>query len=430
MTRTTVLTNYKQRYVEQQIGTGPVEIKRNFNDPYEAGRLVRSDIVKTVIDEQGWRIPTAYTCSRVSADCGFLESEVTRASTNTTWRERGGVNTALSAPLFKITLAELTALNPTSTDVNRCLVKARNNLADRVASFGESIAEAKKTIGSLGSNAESIDKFISSAARKDWKGCARALGISPDSRKHRRAVKIVEQNLTSKAYKSLIASGKAVPVVADSWLAWNFGLSPIISDMVSLAILLGDGKPLRVVGKSEYKSRPSEVRTGAMATALYSTYPISLLTREVRKAGVKIRLDYEIRADFLRDLSSYGLLDAPATLWALQPYSFLVDFVLPVSEVLRSLTATLGTTFKGGSRTRYVRIEKSITGHIPGLKPGYALKQLDVEVPPIDGMLMDRIVYNSDPYAIDLWIKDPFDAFKVATTTAVLVQRMRQFFKP
>lgn len=375
--------------------------------------LKRSDIVKNPDNGAGWRRPSPYDVILTASEPGRCEIWMDNPNNKRYLRNMGGCNPNAESTAFNITEKYLDSVLPKQGDIDIAVIKARNNVADRVASFGESLAELMKTLSGLGSLASQINEFLIAVSKKDYPKVADSLGIPRRSRKHRRAVI---------RYNKL-----GIPTVSNAFLCWNFGLKPIISDMVSLAILMGQGKPLRVVGKGMYARESGNYQnlhpTPCMVSYVGSAYTVYQF--QVHRSGTYVRLDYEMSFERLRDLASYGLLDAPATLWAIMPYSFLVDFVLPVSEVLRSLMATFGLDFKGGSATRFVTVDRKYAYSTPP-KDTSSLKvhKFVVKVDKMKGLRMKRTVFITDPNPVTLWLKDPLSAFSVATVFSLLGQKL------
>lgn len=385
--------------------------------------LIRSDITINPVEVDGWRKPSPYVATLTASDPGEIHAVVDYTNNRKLYTESGKVGAWNTGPYFAITESALKERFPTSSDVDAAVIQARNNVADRVASFGESLVELTQALKGLAGLAGSIDSFIQAAMAKDYKRVADSLGIPRNARKHRRAV--VRYN------------GMGIPTVANAFLCWNFGLSPIIEDMVALAVLMGNGKPLRVTGKSLYRPRgwksqkPLTYTSQVPPTAFW--YDINYIRKS--EVGVTARLDYEISLEGLRNLTSYGLLDVPATLWAVVPYSFLVDFVLPVSEVLRSLTATFGLSYKGGSATRFCTIDDKFVNsrQMPDVA-GIKCREFRLSAGDLRGVHMERIVFKTDPNPVTLWIKDPISAFSASTVFALLAQSLegktnRQLYK-
>lgn len=375
--------------------------------------LTRSDITINPAEVDGWRKPSPYIATLTASDPGQIHAVVDYTNNRELYIESGKVGAWNSGPYFTVTESALKERFPTSSDVDASVILARNNVADRVASFGESLAELVQTLKSLAGLAGSIDSFIQAAMAKDYKRVADSLGIPRNARKHRRAV--------------VRFNGMGIPTVANAFLCWNFGLSPIIEDMVALAVLMGSGKPLRITGKSLYRPRGWKQQRSVTYTSQVPPTAFSYDINFIRKSevGVATRLDYEVSLEALRNLTSYGLLDAPATLWALVPYSFLVDFVLPVSEVLRSMTATFGLSYKGGSATRFSKIDDKFVNSKPDPdRPGMKCREFRLSVGDLHGVHMERIVFKTDPEPATLWIKDPISAFSAATVFSLLAQSL------
>lgn len=381
---------------------------RNTNLPVEVVAGQRADVVMNppaLIGE--WRKPLPYNASFIGADC--IVAHVRSRNGSHVYENRGKLGTHIDRPNISVGYAELNALYPSEIDVDRAVIMARNNVAGRVASFAESIAEARETVRALGGLAKNIDNFLVAASKKNWKQAANAIGVETGSRRYKKATKALQG-----------ASG----TVSNAWLAFNFGISPIVSDMVSACILLGGDWSLRVTGTTVLvttKGVSQSVKSDALG---YQPGTVVWNRTQVTNAGVQCRLDYEIDNKWLRGLSAFGVSDVVQVGWALVPYSFLVDFVLPVSEVLKSITATVGLTYKGGSATRFCQIDVSSSGEHFVPHPSYTTISADFVSAKVKGRKMDRRVFEKEPNPVTLWIKDPLDVFPVATTLAVLGQRL------
>lgn len=381
------------------------------NQSFAISTLNRADVTINKDDGTGWRKPSPYEVTLTALERGSCNIVLDNKANRRYFRNIGAINPNGSTPAFSISKDYLETVLPKSSDIDVAVIKARNNVADRVASFGESLAELTKTLSSLGALAGGISEFITAVEKKDYRKVADSLGIPRKSRKHRRAVM---------RYNKL-----GIPTISNAFLCWSFGLKPIINDMVSLCILMGQGKPLRVVGKAFYPIKGSPTLHSTPCAVSYAGPAYTVHQKQVKKAGTYVRLDYQVSLEALRNLTSYGLLDAPATVWAVMPYSFLVDFVLPVSEVLRSLTATYGLNFKGGSATRFVRVERKYSHATPPANTAdLKTKTFQVDVDDMLGLRMVRSVFKADPNPVTLYIKDPVSAFTVSTVFSLLGQKL------
>ena len=412
MTRVTDTLGFQRTYITRtNTVTGEMQVFWDSDVQTVAERFNRADVTRNQKTDGQWRAPSSYFA--------YNEVFLTPASYHAIWK------VPLSNDVWDITYSGISTLYttvradilnasyPSPNDQERALVYALNNVADRKASFAESLAEMAKTISELGDAARKIDNFILRAARKDWVGCAMALGLTPKSREVVRTVDRLR---------------RSTGTMASAWLQYNFGIKPIVNDMVSMAAFLSDEgahHKLRIVGKGrvavDFEDVTSYTQMGGTSFGIPPVYGHVTMKR---KGGTYVRLDYEIPNTFLRELGVFGLYDVPQAAWAVVPYSFLADWVLPVSEILKAYTASVGLNFKGGTVTQFAHVEKHLD--LMEMVGGFPEQEDFVPAKGI-GRVMNRYVYASDPKPTGFWIKDPFDAWKTVTSLALLVSRIPLF---
>nr|UUW21399.1 MAG: maturation protein [Sanya fiers-like virus 47] len=127
---------------------------------------------------------------------------------------------------------------------------------------------------------------------------------------------------------------KKEKAIANRVLQYNFGISPLMSDVHEAAAALLSRLQL---GTYRYvEARQSQTRyhkhAGAEGVEGYSEVVLKA------KARARYRVDYKL----LADLKSYGITNPAATLWEITPWSFVVDWVIGVGDFLDQLDATLG----------------------------------------------------------------------------------------
>jgi len=59
-------------------------------------------------------------------------------------------------------------------------------------------------------------------------------------------------------------------------------------------------------------------------------------------------IEYSIDDAYLQRIASVGMADLALVVWEKIPYSFVVDWLLPIGDALGALTATMGFRFKRG----------------------------------------------------------------------------------
>lgn len=199
--------------------------------------------------------------------------------------------------------------------ITECLLKVN----DRKVNLGEALAESRQTIGMLAKTTSTLVRVMLAARRRKWREVGKLLGLGGSATKH--------------------LSGKTF---SDQWLSLQFGWMPLVNDIYGLGQQLQDGFRkdnflIRAVRQlqdtASYKSTQSILNDDVIGT-------IDLRYRCI--------LWYRVSNADLQALSQMGLINPFEVAWAISPFSFLVDWLIPVGNVLEASTATLGLTFTDG----------------------------------------------------------------------------------
>jgi hypothetical protein len=148
--------------------------------------------------------------------------------------------------------------------------------------------------------------------------------------------------------------GTATPKgAASAWLAFKFGIEPLMSDIQAAKDKLGEGLPrsigrVRVQGDDptyypEIINRPSWFQPHQEFDATGITW----------RRACNVGIDFRVPDPYIALIDSLGLTNPPAALWATMRLSFVVDWFLPIGPFLESLTAPLVYEFLQGYRTNY-----------------------------------------------------------------------------
>lgn len=140
----------------------------------------------------------------------------------------------------------------------------------------------------------------------------------------------------------------AAKTVSNDYLALQFGVKPLLSDVygaaVSLARLSVDQQTDRVVVRSR-KTRRDFMN---VSTSTFDTATKKLVHVEVTVSYV---LEYKIQNGLSSELQKFGLINPAEIAWELMPWSFVVDWFLPIGNYITSLSADCGLTFATGTKT-------------------------------------------------------------------------------
>lgn len=128
--------------------------------------------------------------------------------------------------------------------------------------------------------------------------------------------------------------------IADDFLAFEFGVLPLMSDLAALKD--------KLLGPSE-----TSLTFRSNSTTNLEDYVV-LLGRRVRvKASISVSvvLRYQMDNSATRALSEFGFINPAEVAWETMPWSFVVDWFVPVGNWISSFTAESGLTRLPSTRT-------------------------------------------------------------------------------
>lgn len=208
---------------------------------------------------------------------------------------------------------------------NEAVTKALNKIADQKVNLGENLATAGQTFRMFSSKAKLLNDALHYAKRvKSWR------------------------KFLQKSARDLRRAGP-LTVAASEYLAYIYGLKPLCEDVYTLAKLFQEQTGKTLLLKSQAKShRMVPARPKQLGPFSYSSARrTSGESRQRVSCTIWARIDPNWQG--LRSLNQLGLLNPLGLAWDLVPYSFVVDWFLPVGPVLYALTAPAGLIFVDGS---------------------------------------------------------------------------------
>lgn len=262
----------------------------------------------------GW--PNRYWLDTKSTITGYME-DYFRGPANLSSDYLNEVRTKLSASTDSIARTRL-----------------RNKTSEQSVHLGNIFAERQQTYDLIASNGKQLLKMI---ATFSWKSAARNL----------------------KDLVSINANKKA----ANRTLEFLFGAKPLMADIESAVELLrkeDDGLTvLRVRGSS---SRSEEITWEDPYSTTTSSSGFSEV--DVIKALVWVRTSYVVEYDIAMPhrmlLQQLGLVNLAEVVWEKMPWSFVIDWLIPFGNWIRSFTATTGLEFSRGVKTVTTRTTYSV----------------------------------------------------------------------
>lgn len=242
-----------------------------------------------------------------------------------------------------------------------------------------SIIEMKQTIGMIGNAMLTIVKVIRALKKGRFTDAIDALadhGVSiPKSKRYLLRNRNKNTGLTKAQWFS------------NAWLELQFGWKPLLADIHDIAHTLSqtmDGQYFPTVSIKGYGSEPLEISESIMTIYGYDLAEGSG-TRKVSYSSL-----YRINSAPFSFLQAFGLTDPLSVAWEVVPFSFVIDWFLPIGEFLESLRSSSNLTHlhtvKGDLRTGNCTVfyKENLAGPVTGcgLEASFSIFRRTVESNP------------------------------------------------
>lgn len=358
-----------------------------------------------------WRYPTAFSHNSVSISFNGtgLRQLIKR---NDTYCYEYDINTpprwgcrALVSALFtggNVSLGKFKIDPERSTLISRAETKALDELKLGDVQLGETFATWRDTVRLVSKN--------SSRIASQWRK-AKA--------RYPKAVKKIRENCRGCSASEL-------------WLELVYGWIPLMQDIYGSILILSDrtqelGLVVRGRGSaSDVQSTPIQVPS--LTTDVSPGFRTAAVTDAMETSHrVGVTLWYELTGLNVRSANSLGLINPASLQWDLLPYSFIVDWFLPIGPWLNSFTADAGLEFISGT----VSYKREVHGFLQKERAVSPFQWSSIggstvthDTASIEANYFRRGVYTARPVP-GLYFKNPISAIHVLNALALL----RQAFK-
>jgi hypothetical protein len=309
LSRKEIFGSYRDRFVdfEGTVTRDSVQIVQQY-----LHRVERSDIVHNMRSPNGWREPSAYS---VLDQEDFL-GQGSAVVTSTRLADMAVATSSLSGScgwIPKVVPTGLAISNEFDPLVTKALLKVR----DQKVNLALAIGEMHKSIDTIASRALSLYRGYKFARKGQFGRAASALGVGGGRKS------------------------------AKSWLELQYGWLPMLMD------IHGAYEEMR------RDTRGSGMRFKVTARG-HVPYQHSTTTEDDNFIYYNDRLQsfdcqviywYEVQNQYLVTASAVGLINPAEILWEVTPWSFVLDWVLPVGDYLGALTADQGMNYLSGTVT-------------------------------------------------------------------------------
>ena len=257
---------------------------------------------------------------RSSTYLGFFNERSSRGFETLEGAFRNGfLNDHVGGPLEPLTSYS----NARQVCLNKLNSKIRNSSVDIGVAFGEYRDTARFISDSMLSVVRSYRRF----RRGDVSGALRDLGVP------RKGISGVIKGASNK------------------WLSYTYGLKPLLNDVYSSIRALAEGPEVNLI-KLERASFGQPI----WVSHSYSPADGVLYTNQLSgrfKCVSEVR--FEIKNPLLRSLDKLGLLNPASIAWELVPFSFVVDWFVPVGRYIQDIVPPQGVDFVSGWLSLHVQ---------------------------------------------------------------------------
>lgn len=214
----------------------------------------------------------------------------------------------------------------------RCNNAHMDEISDRKVNLAQAFAERAQTVRLIQDTAFKLASAIRHVKKGNLSLAARALGVRLREKK------------------------KTGQTVAQQWLALQYGWKPLLSDVRGAAELLAQrhySRPPRLVVLTKRQSSTPVKQTGTF----YSSYSVPAYLEGIRTSRVRQESVYEVSNQFIRDGGQTGIIDPLTIAWELTPWSFVVDWFIPIGNFVARLNYDAGLSFVSRLQTQYSSFE-------------------------------------------------------------------------
>lgn len=200
--------------------------------------------------------------------------------------------------------------------------------------------------------------------------------------------------------------------VANNWLELQYGWKPLLSDVRGAMEALAYARISNVAAHYIRASAKVEdyKKTPMMFNGLVQVGTNEVSTQTTYKFGIR----YAVDDPFVALLQQTGFLNPVNLVWEVLPFSFVVDWFLPIGPLVSGLSAWYGLHFFDGFEINFTRQSflscVNFSGHVPGDDPN--LTRTFIGDYSNEVVRFERIKLSSFPVANHFpSFKSPFDKY-------------------
>lgn len=227
---------------------------------------------------------------------------------------------------------------------SRAITKMLMRLKDSKFNAAVAYNEAGQVHRLIGDSARKIAKALVDLRHGHLRLAMEGFGLSVSKRAAARYRKAMNRAADKDSIDTVLAQGV---------LMVQYGIRPLMSDVVGAAELFAQkvtpeaAADLRTSSTVFINEKQAATASGSLAfpEEFWNGSFSAITTGSVR---VSCKIQYTRGNETLHTLSQLGLTNPALVVWEAVPWSFVIDWFLPVGNWISSLDATLGLSFKSG----------------------------------------------------------------------------------
>lgn len=283
---------------------------------------------------------------------------------------------------------------------NRVRTKLAGAVKRNKVNLAVSLAEAGQSYRLFTSSARRIASAYRMLRTGDIRGLRRVINVGPNH----------ERSLLRRGPMDIRRHAPEL------WLELQYGWKPLLSDLYTSVTQMHsrviEGFPIRA------KSTGTEVRKRSLSN-VNTVGIVRADVVQVQQTRVLCLVDYWVDSTLSANLNDWGLTNPLEVIWELVPYSFVVDWFLPVGDYLSSFDAYLGVTFKQGLESTTMEMQsKAVYEPQPETNANYTRVVYGTDR--FKHFKFTRNTLTSFPRAGLPSIKNPFSKTHVANAMSLL----------
>lgn len=208
-------------------------------------------------------------------------------------------------------------------------------LKDQKVNLWQAWAERGQTQSMMTKTIQRIVGSVTALKQGNFGAAARALGVKASPRRIRK-------------YKKGWASNQS-DAIARGWLELVYGWKPLLSDIYGTAETLAQKNVKEVRNRLVSSVTRVSETSGSLPDFHYGG-------RHVARSRMRYIVKYTVyysTSEVNHTLAQIGLTNPALIAWELTPWSFVVDWFVPIGNYISTWDATNGLTFEKGCRTTF-----------------------------------------------------------------------------